>query len=211
MHAFKRGPSPGCLARYEPLRDLWSRAVQDGCARIVREQLVESQHGYCAYCEVRPSGTRGPNSGWHVDHFRPKSSFPSLAFSWHNLIASCQLSDHCGNFKGDRFDAGLIDPSAENPHDFLALGGSADIIARPELCARCTKRVNVTVEMLGLNRARLLIRRRASMKELLALADSQQNLDACLAVPRDFRTLLANLFHMDDSPTQCPGCGGNST
>ncbi|MFN8395328.1 MAG: HNH endonuclease [Bacteroidia bacterium] len=50
-------------------------------------------HGKCAYCEQRVEG-------WQVEHYRPKSVYYWLAFSWDNLLAACPA---CNTNKLDKF------------------------------------------------------------------------------------------------------------
>lgn len=78
----------------------------------IKETLNKMFHGKCAYCESKITVvTYGA-----IEHFFPKSLYPSLTFEWKNLLLSC---DKCNdtNHKGTKFsldDAGkplLIDPT----------------------------------------------------------------------------------------------------
>jgi uncharacterized protein (TIGR02646 family) len=68
----------------------------------------------CMYCE--------DSRGTDIEHFWPKSVYPERTFEWPNMLLSCA---GCQRAKGDRFpldddgDPQLIDPTAEEPWDFL--------------------------------------------------------------------------------------------
>jgi hypothetical protein len=61
--------------------------------------------------------------GTDIEHFFPKTRYPSKAFSWHNYLLACS---HCNsNLKRQRFPLLrrrplLLDPSAEDPQNHLA-------------------------------------------------------------------------------------------
>lgn len=79
----------------------------------------------CMYC--------GDSHGTDIEHFRPKAPYPNYMFQWPNMLLCCT---ECGRFKGDRFPLlagapGMIDPSIENPWDFLDFDpDTGNIIAR---------------------------------------------------------------------------------
>jgi uncharacterized protein (TIGR02646 family) len=62
------------------------------------------------------------SEGSDIEHFWPKSLYPDRMYAWGNLLIACTK---CGRFKGKQFpraDDGmplLIDPSAEDPWEFL--------------------------------------------------------------------------------------------
>jgi uncharacterized protein (TIGR02646 family) len=67
----------------------------------------------CMYCV--------DSHGCDIEHFRPKSRFPTHAFRWSNLLLCCT---ECGRLKGMQFPTEhgkplLIDPTAEDPWRFL--------------------------------------------------------------------------------------------
>ncbi|WP_434381493.1 retron system putative HNH endonuclease [Melittangium boletus] len=71
----------------------------------------------CMYCE--------DSAATDIEHFWPKSTYPARAFSWDNYLLAC--SDCNSNYKRAKFpldDNGaplLIDPTAEEPRDYLTL------------------------------------------------------------------------------------------
>ena len=64
---------------------------------------------HCAFCD----GPLGIESRETVEHFRPKSKFPELAFAWENLFPCC---DVCQSHKGERFDLHLLKPDDDDYH-----------------------------------------------------------------------------------------------
>jgi len=68
----------------------------------------------CMYCV--------DSAGSDIEHFWPKTPHPEKMYQWANLLIACAP---CGRFKGTQFPLSardeplLIDPSAENPWEFL--------------------------------------------------------------------------------------------
>lgn len=95
---------------------LWAQARKTQAMKVVCETLkvMAGSLSRCVFC----SDSRGTD----VEHFWPKRRYPDKAFVWPNLLLSCA---GCNSKKGERFDldqAGhplLIDPTAEDPWDFL--------------------------------------------------------------------------------------------
>lgn len=83
-----------------------ARALQ-----VLRQMMGPRER--CMYCV--------DSHGCDIEHFRPKSSHPTHAFQWPNLLLCCP---ECGRFKGLQFPTEngrplLIDPSAEDPWQHL--------------------------------------------------------------------------------------------
>ena len=82
----------------------------------VVDAMRDAQRGLCVYCgrQLRPE--RSGRS--HIEHFRPRSTYPQLSVDLANLFLSCgpdartgKPSETCGNAKGDRFDgAHCVEP-----------------------------------------------------------------------------------------------------
>lgn len=60
----------------------------------IKRRLFDLYNGKCAFCEQRVER-------WQVEHFRPKSIYYWLAFSWDNLLYACP---DCNGSKSNRFD-----------------------------------------------------------------------------------------------------------
>jgi hypothetical protein len=59
--------------------------------------LRQDFQGICAYCRT-PDSLAGGGETFVVEHFRPRSKFPELAFSYDNLFYSCSL---CNVYKAE--------------------------------------------------------------------------------------------------------------
>ena len=89
--------------------------------RDVVAVLHRMQHGKCCYCEMCIAESR---SGRHVEHYRPRASFPNLTYAWNNLLLACA---DCNSAKSNYFPKSkngtplLLDPSDPgiNPEDHI--------------------------------------------------------------------------------------------
>lgn len=111
-----------------PIQETWQAARRTrSMARLA--QVLASMSGTrqrCMFC----SDSRSTD----VDHFWPKLRYRSRVFRWNNLLWICA---GCNRQKGDRFPLDrhrqplLIDPTAEDPWDFLYFDGhTGNITAR---------------------------------------------------------------------------------
>ena len=113
MHWVDRGPDPEGLeriqARYTPR---WLRYYGSGDGekpsdsrwREFSGDLADAFNGLCAYCEEICRG--------EVDHFRPKSRYPDLVYSWSNWLFACH---DCNHAKLDKWPPrGYVDPCARS-------------------------------------------------------------------------------------------------
>lgn len=74
----------------------------------VRDTLEGLYHDKCCYCEIHVHGA-------DVEHFRPKSLYPWLAFSWDNLLLACS---GCNRAKNKHFE--VIEARATFSNEFEA-------------------------------------------------------------------------------------------
>lgn len=83
----------------KPLMVHQPQALVDGDAITgygkVRPNLWKMQHYKCCYCESTPE-----EKHHHVEHFRPKSCYWWLAWTWSNLMFCCNI---CNEHKLDYF------------------------------------------------------------------------------------------------------------
>jgi uncharacterized protein (TIGR02646 family) len=104
----------------------------------------------CAYCEASID-----DMGYHIEHFRRKHHFPHLTFTWSNLLLCCGKDDCCGHFKdrgGSPYNINdLIDPTNEDPDDFLWFHESGVVDVRGGCDALKTQRARETLRVLNLN------------------------------------------------------------
>ncbi len=155
MHWVDRGPEPSGLA---PVRDHYTprwishythrvgERPTDSHWRLFRADLERVFFGICAYCE---ESTRG-----EVDHFRPKSRFPNLVYTWANWLFACH---DCNRAKSDRWPAtGFVDPCAalasDRPEHFFAFDTQTGFIKPLEsLSSQRREMAAETIRALKLN------------------------------------------------------------
>ncbi len=150
-----------------------------GRHRELLDTLTDSQHGLCGYCEI--DGLR--KNAWQVEHVIPRNDRKHGAareLDYTNLIVCClggtKLSDDaeeflapvpdnmsCGQAKGDKVDAAFIDPRTLPALQSLTrVYFDGRIKADTDACKAHgigTSRVEKTIEILGLNVARLRVSR----------------------------------------------------
>ena len=124
--------------------------------RDFREFLGSRSGNVCWYCErlcLRDAGDVGKAPT--VDHFRPLSRYPGLAYKWSNWIFSCHRCnvDH----KRDNWPTvGYVDPSAADEHQrpeqhFDYDSETGEIVPKPGLSSEARARALRTIDDLGLN------------------------------------------------------------
>ena len=112
----------------------------------VRDGLIKSSHGKCAFCECKPS--EGGNV--EIEHFKPKSEYPEFTFEWDNFLPSCRK---CNSSKGthDTVSDPIINPYDIDPENVFQF---VDIEIKPSNSD--TKKIaEKTIEVCGLNTLRL--------------------------------------------------------
>src|ERR1035441_2109493 len=92
-----RGPAPNCLGAFQATgdgpKDWESFRNERTCFRICQENLVKSQGGLCAYCEIDvriPRGSEPRSWDSQIEHISPKSSDGQHVFDWNNLLGCCR-------------------------------------------------------------------------------------------------------------------------
>ncbi|MDP8229009.1 MAG: retron system putative HNH endonuclease [Candidatus Electryoneaceae bacterium] len=131
----------------------------------VKDALVAMFSGKCAYCESRIQHI----AYGHIEHYRPKSIFPGLTFTWSNLLLACSK---CNVIKGKRFPETnegepIINPCEDEPDDHLMFYFDPD--AKLAMVYGKTSRGELTVELLELNRDDLRKHRSEYIKKLLVI------------------------------------------
>jgi len=127
----------------------------------IKKALEDETHGKCAYCESKIT---------HIDHGdiehilpKNKNARPDLCYEWSNLTLACTKCNQSG--KGDYYNKEclLINPYNDDPDvHFVPFGSLVLPFAGDE-------RAEVTENRLGLNRERLLERRKERIDMLMAL------------------------------------------
>lgn len=119
---------------------------------VYREAIRIDCLGRCVYCDIHEN-ENGGKANMHLDHFRPKETFPRLRSNPNNLHWSCA---ECNNLKSDHWPAddpdstikgeqGFIDPFTESRKDYLKVDSNGELVP---LKAPAT----YEIELLALNR-----------------------------------------------------------
>ncbi len=152
--------------------------------RDVKDRLEQISHGKCSYCE----GAVEHVAWGDVEHYRPKSVYWWLAYTWENLLLSCQI---CNNRKSNEFpvrnqratfenpdldaeDPGIVNPMTEDPEEYFEYeyyGEEAALIPGSELNNGASERVRVSIAVCDLNREELKRRRTRVLAELKSLIE----------------------------------------
>lgn len=169
MRWIDRGPEPGGVAGYaQQFTQGWVDYFQNSVGsrpedfRWVefRSTLASRSNNICWYCERfchtdAESRERAPT----VDHFRPISRFPALAYAWSNWIFSCR---RCNENKDDGWPGpGYVDPCTavveERPDRYLDYDtATGEIIPKDGLAGDDRLRAVRTINDLGLNKLDIL-------------------------------------------------------
>ncbi|HRC58256.1 MAG TPA: HNH endonuclease [Kofleriaceae bacterium] len=138
---------------------------------VAKGKLFEVQNHNCAYCEAKQVQAEYRD----VDHFRPKSSYWWLAWSWDNLLFSCEvcnrshkkdqfpLLDEAMRLQAEELPPGREQPLLLDPFD-TTIDLRQEIKFRSETIERkqrwrpvgLTERGRKTIELCGLDRPALL-------------------------------------------------------
>ncbi|QFP75064.1 retron system putative HNH endonuclease [Deinococcus sp. AJ005] len=143
----------------------------------VKENLIQMFGKKCAYCESKVDHV----SYRQVEHFRPQSIYPSLAYKWENLLFACQRcnceyknasfpindgiqpTENASNpyLPDDLDDNLLIDPCSDNPDDHIDFSR--------EIPVGKTVRGQYSIAVYGLWRDDLNEERRNRIREIQAI------------------------------------------
>jgi len=123
---------PEALQRKRPeklaaLRAAYARGEQPKISGYgddgVKEALFLGQDRKCAYCERREESPKNRDA----DHYRPKTRYWWLAWTWENLLFAC---DHCNRYeKKDQFP--LVDETRRLVPEDVPPGGEQPLLIDP--------------------------------------------------------------------------------
>lgn len=164
MHWVDRGPEPDRLA---PIRDRhtprWIRYYRcadgdkpsDSRWRDFSDELASAFGDLCAYCEEICRG--------EVDHFRPKSRYPELVYTWLNWLFACHDCNHAKLHQWP--PGGYVDPCARTqaarPERFFTFDTeTGEILPKSDLSPGRRRKAMRTIDDLRLNEWHHLKKRR---------------------------------------------------
>lgn len=126
------------------------KVVFPSCWSTFKDHLFSLSHSKCSYCE----GEINSNRAGHVEHFKPKILFPSLAYAWTNYFLACA---GCNGAKGEKWPArgGYVRPDKGDPAKLFRFERDGTIHA-----VRSNKAAKQTIEDFDLQRKWLVARRK---------------------------------------------------
>ena len=164
-HIKKQQASVGCLhgEQQAPPADssvATARWNQFRAKDDLTEMLDTEQCGLCAYTELRPDEV---GLGTHIEHIKPKSTYPDLTFDYQNLVLCALASEDLGkadirnnqfggHAKGNKYDGNRfispLDPESET--SFL-YRNDGHVVPLPANEQSQKERANYTIDLLKLN------------------------------------------------------------
>lgn len=155
----------------------------DSCWREFRPRLGERSNNICWYCEQQcAAAVDAGGRAATVDHFRPISKFPQLAYAWSNWVFSCYRCN--SENKQDSWpETGYVDPCAaavaERPEQYFDYeADTGAIIPRNDISDLARRKARHTIDDLGLNKLDLRFYRldwtRRFREDLLSLPASER-------------------------------------
>ncbi|MDI9634261.1 TIGR02646 family protein [Geitlerinema splendidum] len=186
MRYIQKGEEPEKLANWKALaNEDWQPTYEElrGDIKIDLHDTLLKEQGYlCCYCEMRVT-----RSNSHIEHFKPRTSYPDLSLNYSNLLASCQRErepkepQHCGVKKEDWYDEQLmVSPVIANCGDFFRYTGFGEILPTDDLPKQ--QAATATIKQLELNLGKLQNMRREAINGILQAVDglSQPEIDLFL-------------------------------
>ena len=139
--------------------------------KLLKEALLEEQENSCCpYCETEINLDKS-----HIEHIKPKNTFPKLLSDYNNLIACCLEKKRCGNSKANKWDELFINPVIENPEDYFKYDIKTGKIIPIFKDGEKNKKASYTIDLLNLNDNRLCDIRRKYIFEFLNYSKYNKN------------------------------------
>jgi len=123
------------------------RQYQNKNDKELRELLALMTKNHCSFCDAYPMGRRIP---YTIEHFRPKTRFPLLAYKWENLFLCCGICQQ----KGDAFDERLLKPDEDEyhfDHYFVINWESGELMPNEGQNVGNQIRAKITIQLYRLN------------------------------------------------------------
>jgi uncharacterized protein (TIGR02646 family) len=170
MIKFTRSAIPKCLKKYKQWgreyatkqspKFYWHQYQKRSVHSILIQELEKLTANHCTFCDGYPLGAQSRQT---IEHFRPKSKYPKLAYVWHNLFLCC---DVCQNAKGENYNKKLLKPDAidyEFNRYFKIKAKTGEIVINPTASIEDKERAQITIEIYDLNSE---VRKSSRIKQL---------------------------------------------
>lgn len=139
--------------------------------QVLKQYLLEEQENSCCpYCEIE---INLENS--HIEHIKPKNTFPNLLASYSNFIACCLTKKRCGDSKASNWSELFINPVIENPEDYFGYDIKTGKIIPIFKDGEKYEKAEYTINLLNLNDNRLCNIRRKYILEFLSYSSNNEN------------------------------------
>ena len=150
MHHLCRAVAiPGNLTTYKAGPEQWGRNNPSPVDRkAIWAELSVMQSNRCAYCEAPIA-----HPDRHIEHFRKRSTHPTLTFEWTNLFGSCNRNESCGRYKDRQSHdpAHLLKPDQDDPDAFLLFVSDGTVKPRTGLSSADEHRAKETLRVFNLD------------------------------------------------------------
>ena len=127
----------------------WRTHFGQDTAELLRAELEVMSDNHCCFCDGYPLGTTSRQT---IEHFRPKSLYPRLAYTWLNLFLCC---DACQQEKLEKYETALLKPDVAGfrfEDYFINEYKTGKILVNPAASHTNQLRADRTIEIYGLNR-----------------------------------------------------------
>jgi len=158
MMKFTRPSRPRYLDNYKKWGREYAKKKQQGMKpkwhkkikqwEPLKKALAELTVDHCSFCDSYPLVAKNKQT---IEHFRPRSSYPKLAYVWHNLFLCCET---CQTVKGDDFNKKLLKPDIGEykfNRYFIVNFKTGDIEVNVRASLTDQERAKITIIMYGLN------------------------------------------------------------
>lgn len=145
----------------------WVQYQGTPCNHLILEALEPLTQNHCAFCDAHALGVASRQT---IEHFRPKSTHPHLAYAWANLFLCC---DVCQQAKGDTFSRLLLKPDVLDyrfERYFIYRYRTGEILPNPAASPAEQTRAAETIEVFKLNTPKRKWQRRHEHKRGLDTA-----------------------------------------
>jgi len=135
--------------------------------------LLEEQDCLCGYTEICINEVNDA----HLDHYKKRSIFPALTFTWSNLIAATLDSDFGANYKDSVYKikgneySNIFNPVEEDVHDYLYYNQRGEIEPKSTITDELKTKVSKTIEVFNLNHPSLRSRRETIIRQIRGCID----------------------------------------
>lgn len=158
----------------------------------LKEELGQCTAGHCSYCDGGfPLGSASRDT---IDHFKPKESYCTEAFTWENLYLAC---DCCQQAKGSQYSELLLRPDSQdfNFSSYFQFNyRNGDLEPNPLASEEKQQQAVQTIKLLGLNQYE---RPRARLSELKKF--SEYSLETQYELLEDFNYRFILIMELDST------------